>query len=116
MSVGPINFNFFEKPELNVEVFLNKCQNFLLSPTLLPKELIARESQDFKPFLVEFVIHANHGFIVFTGQSSLASYIDNHDHFFIFVGVEINESALDVLDFEIEEGLRDVARWEGLRS
>lgn len=90
MSFITINLYFLEDREFSMEVFLYKFSDFLWRSTFLTKELIAWEGKNLESFRLKLFMHINHSFIIWWCKSSLTSYINNHNGFFVFKCWEIN--------------------------
>jgi hypothetical protein len=99
----PIHLHFFHNRKTCLEIFLNKIRYFLRTAILLPEELVARKSDYLKSFFFPAIMGFDHFSIVFRGESSLASYVDDHYKLFIPQVVEVELFAIDIVDFEVEE-------------
>ena len=115
MGIRTIYFYFFKESKLRIESFLNKLDNFFLTPTFLFEELVARKGQYFKSLWFKLIIHLSHLFIVCWGKWSFAGNIHHKDSFFPFVLLKINELSFNVFNFKVEKRRR-VVPLKGLLS
>lgn len=106
MCLLPIDFDFLHNGKISFEIFLNEVSYFLRSTILLSEELIAGKCDDLESFFIPAIMGFDHFHVVLRGETSLASYVDDHYKFFILEGVEVELFTVDIVDFKVKEGFR----------
>lgn len=115
VSVRAVNFNFLEQSELDIELFVDKASDFFWGTAFLIEELIARECQYLKTFVVELLVKFAHQFIICRGKSSFACHIDDQDCLIFPINAEVDSLSIDVFDFEVKERIGDLFERLGAR-
>jgi hypothetical protein len=103
MTAGAIDLDFVEQRECDAVFAGAELFDLLVRAGLLPAELVAREAKDHKTLVFIFLVGGFQSGVLL-GVTALGRDVDD-EHGLAFVGGERGVFAVDVLEFDVVEGL-----------